>query len=281
MSGKGISNVITAHETALRLAGAYSTMPAVEAIVLSGSRTSGLGDPTSDIDLYVYSREPVSLKERAEVASGAKRAEIGNAFWEPGDEWVDEATGVSVDVMFRDCRWIEEQLDRVLKQHQASVGYSTCFWYNVLHSEILFDRSEWFAGLQERARQPYPEELRAAIIAKNLPILRRNMSSYIHQMDLAIQRSDLISLNHRTTALLASYFDVLFAVNRQPHPGEKRLVKFAEQLCGKRPADFAVRIEELLASLPLMDASVIEKAERVVEGLEEVVRADGLAQGRA
>jgi hypothetical protein len=122
---------------------------------------------------------------------------------------------------------------------------------------------------------PYPEELRAAIIAKNLPILRRNMSSYIHQMELAIQRGDLVSLNHRTTALLASYFDVLFALNRQPHPGEKRLVKFAEQLCSKRPAVFADRIEELLKSLPRMDRSVIEKAERVVKELETMLNTEG------
>jgi predicted nucleotidyltransferase len=254
-----------------RLAARYGAISAVEAVVLSGSRTSGFGDLTSDIDLYVYSHEPVCLKERAEVASSSRRAEIGNAFWEPGDEWVDGSTGISVDVMFRDCRWIEEQLDRVLMHHQASVGYSTCFWYNVLHSEILWDRAGWFAALQERARVPYPEELRAAIIAKNLPILRNNMSSYIHQMELAIRRGDAVSLNHRTTALLASYFDVLFAVNRQPHPGEKRLVKFAEQLCSKRPVDFAQRIEELLRSLPRMDASVIEAGERVVEGLENLV----------
>ena len=272
--GAEVSSKGNARELALRLAGNYAANLTVAAVVLSGSRTSEQEDASSDIDLYVYSRQPISLDERRRVAAGAGRAEIGNAFWEPGDEWVDEAAGVSVDVMFRDCRWIEEQLDRVLKHHQASVGYSTCFWYNVLHSEILFDRSGWFAALQEQASVPYPEELRAAIIAKNLPILRQNMSSYIHQMELAIQRGDRVSLNHRTTALLASYFDVLFAVNRQPHPGEKRLVKFAEQLCSNRPADFAERIEELLASLPRLDKTVIEKAERVVEGLEGIVKAD-------
>jgi hypothetical protein len=262
---------------ASRLAGRYGAIPTVEAVVLSGSRTSGLGDPTSDIDLYVYSHEPVPLEQRVEIASGARRAEIGNEFWEPGDEWIDNATGISADVMFRNTRWIEDQLDRVLKHHQASVGYSTCFWYNVLHSEILFDRAGWFAGLQARARAPYPEELRTAIIAKNLPILRRNMSSYIHQMELAIQRGDLVSLNHRATALLASYFDVLFAVNRQPHPGEKRLVKFAEQLCSERPADFAVRITELLASLPGMDAEVIEAANRAIDQLEQLLQESPIA----
>jgi predicted nucleotidyltransferase len=267
LSSKG-----SVRDLALRLADAYAAIATVEAVVLSGSQTSGLGDGASDIDLYVYSRSPISLEERSKIASGARRSEIGNAFWEPGDEWVDGSTGICVDVMFRDCHWIEEQLDRVLKHHLASIGYSTCFWYNVLHSEILFDRSGWFSSLQERARVPYPGELGEAIIAKNLPLLRQNMSSYIHQMELAIQRDDLVSLNHRTTALLASYFDVLFALNRQPHPGEKRLLKFAEQLCSKRPADFRERIEKLLAALPKMDASVIEAAETVVEGLEKVVR---------
>ncbi len=269
-AGEGSSGG-NARELASRLAGIYALNPTVEAVVLSGSRTSGQGDATSDIDLYVYSRQQMSLEERRRVAAGARRAEIGNEFWEPGDEWIDEATGISADVMFRDCRWIEEQLDRVLKHHQASVGYSTCFWYNVLHSEILFDRAGWFAELQERAREPYPEELRAAIIAKNFPILRNNMSSYVHQIELAIQRGDLISLNHRATALLASYFDVLFAVNRQPHPGEKRLVKFAELLCTKRPPDFGVRIAELLASLPRMDASVVERADNLIDGLDALM----------
>jgi hypothetical protein len=272
MNAEVISGDGAARELASRLGGVYAALPMVEAVVLAGSRTSGLRDQTSDIDLYVYSHEPIPIEERARVAAGTRRAEIGNEFWEPGDEWVDDASGISADVMFRNTQWIEEQLDRVLKHHQASVGYSTCFWYNVLHSEILFDRSGWFAALQTRARVPYPEELRRAIIAKNYPILRRNMSSYIHQMELAIRRGDLVSLNHRTTALLASYFDVLFAVNRQPHPGEKRLVKYAEKLCSKRPADFKERIAELLASLPRMDAAVIEKAERVVEGVEGLVR---------
>ncbi len=103
--------------------------------------------------------------------------------------------------MYRTTQWIEEQLERVLVRHQASVGYSTCFWWNVLTSVILYDEKGWFKQLQEKANQPYPEPLKKAILAKNYPILRRNISSYTHQIEVAISRKDSFSIIHRTTAL--------------------------------------------------------------------------------
>ena len=151
--------------------------------------------------------------------------EIDNRYWEPGDEWIDAATGARIDVMYRSPAWIEDRLDCVLLRHEASIGYSTCFWYNVLHSEALFDRRGWYAGLQARARTPYPDPLRRAIIARNHPLLRRNQSSYRTQIALALARDDRVSVQHRVTALLASYFDVWFALERLPHPGEKRLLQ--------------------------------------------------------
>ena len=144
--------------------------------------------------------------------------------------------------MYRHVRWIEEQLDRVLVQHLASVGYSTCFWYNVLHSQALFDRAGWFAALQRRAQQPYPAELKRAIIAKNYPLLRRNQSSYLHQIELAVRRNDPVSVNHRVAALLASYFDVLFALNELPHPGEKRLLQHARRGVRSLPQEMEAQV---------------------------------------
>jgi predicted nucleotidyltransferase len=257
---------------ASRIANRLSEAQAVEAIVLSGSRTSGFEDDSSDIDLYVYTHEPISLETRAHVAAGASRAEIGNSFWEPGDEWIDSDTGLSVDVMFRDVHWIEDQLDRILKYHQASIGYSTCFWYNVLHSEPLFDRAGWFRELLKRAEQPYPAALRSAIIAKNHPLLRHNQSSYVHQMELAINRNDFVSLNHRCSALLTSYFDILFALNSVPHPGEKRLLQAATKLCATIPPKMPQQLVELLESLPAMNTSVITRVNILIDGLDEVLK---------
>jgi hypothetical protein len=208
-----------ARAVAQRLAG----HPGVAAVAMGGSRGARSSDLSSDFDLYVYAPTELPLEFRRALAGSD--AEIGNHFWEPGDEWIDPHTGAHLDVMYRSPDWIEDQLDRVLVRHEASIGYSTCFWYNVLHSIALFDARAWYRQLQQRARVPYPAGLQAAIVAKNWPILRTNRSSYRAQIERALAREDAVSVQHRTSALLASYFDLWFALQRQPHPGEKRLLQ--------------------------------------------------------
>jgi len=78
--------------------------------------------------------------------------EIDNRFWEPGDEWSDPSTATQLDIMYRSPEWIEEHLNRVLSRHEAALGYTTCFWYNVVHSEALFDPRGWYQELQNRCR---------------------------------------------------------------------------------------------------------------------------------
>lgn len=254
----------------------YAELPQVEAVALAGSQTSGVADANSDIDLYVYVNAELPLAARAAIAQArARHAEVGNQFWEPGDEWVDAETGIQVDVMFRSCAWIEEQLERVLVRHEASVGYSTCFWHNVISSRALFDRNAWFQNLQDQAARPFPEALRRAIIAKNFPILRQTLSSYHHQIERAASRNDEVSVNHRVAALLASYFDILFAVNRLPHPGEKRLVAFAESNCKLLPEGMSAQLRELLRACTL-GQDVLRHVDTLLDGLEVILKREKL-----
>jgi hypothetical protein len=268
---------LSSHPALPAVVARLAAVPVVEAIALGGSRTGAGPDALSDVDLYVYASADLPLALRSELPGpDVTRVEIGNAFFEPGDEWVDAATGTHLDVMYRAPAWIEAQLDAVLVEHRASVGYSTCLWWNVRSSAPLYDRSGWFARLQARAGSPYPEPLRRAIVARNHPLLRAGLSSYLHQIELAVARDDPISVQHRTAALLASYFDVLFAVNRVPHPGEKRLLAWTADLCPRRPLSLADDVRAVLRGAGGPDVALPHHLHRLLDGLDDLLRAERL-----
>lgn len=259
---------------ARRLAERYASIPTVEAVALGGSRASRSADGASDLDLYVYARGEVAPGVRAAVArAGGERLELDNRFFEPGDEWIDAATGLHVDVMFRTTGWIKDQLDRVLVRHEASVGYSTCVWYGVREAVPLHDRARWYAALAARAQAPYPEPLRRAIVARNLPLLRRSLSSFLRQLERALARGDAVAVNHRAAAFLASAFDVLFALNRVLHPGEKRLVSYAEATCPLRPDG----LRDDAVGVARAGPDVIARCDALARGLEELAAGEGLS----
>jgi hypothetical protein len=261
-------------ERARAIAARYARLPGVVAVALSGSRTAAAADAASDLDLYVYADpEPEVAARAAAVTAGARRVELGNAAFEPGDEWI-EPDGLAVDVMFRTPAWLEEQLDRVLRRHQASVGYTTCIWHNLLSSEPLVDVSGWLAAARRACDVPYPEPLRAAIVARNHPLLRASISSFLHQLERALARGDAVAANHRSAALLASFFDVLLALNRLPHPGEKRLVRFAEARCALRPPRLGERIGAFLARWDP------EPAGALLDDLDALLAGAGLLEAR-
>jgi hypothetical protein len=269
-------------ELAFKLARLFSALPQVEAAALAGSQVSGSMDHISDIDLYVYTTELIPLTDRQALltaSGGASRADMDLQFWDLGDEWFDAGTGIEVDVMYWDTAWITEQLDRVLVRHQAAMGYTTSFWHTIQNSKEIYDRHGWFGGLKEKAAQPYPEELRREIIRKNQPVLRSVIPSYLHQIEKAIQRGDLVSLNHRVAALLASYFDVLFALNRLPNPGEKRLLRIAAERCTRLPAGMREQVEDVLRASVSLEGDLTGKINRLVDNLDRLLVEEGLLQG--
>lgn len=263
---------------ARRLAAGFAALPSVAAVALGGSTVTGLAAAESDLDLYVYTDAPIPVAARAAIAGpAARRPELDQSPWEPGDTWLDATTGRTVDVMYRDPAWIADQLDRVLRRHEASLGYSTALWHNVLTARPLVDHRGWFARLQRTARQPYPEALRHAIVAKNHPLLRQRSFAFLPQIAAALARRDAPAVQHRLTAFLTSYFDVLFALNRAPHPGEKRLVEHALAACPLRPDDLPARIDAVLAAAPATDGSaLIARLDALVDDLDRLLETAAL-----
>lgn len=259
-----------------KIAKQFKSVDGVEAIALGGSQATGSIDKHSDIDLYVYSDEIIPLNTRQAIVEklGASRPDLNLTFWDLGDEWFDMETGTEIDVIYWDKSWVEGQINRLLVSCQGSVGYSTSFWYTVLNSKVLFDRQSWFADLQEKCDQPYPEQLRRAVIAKNHPVLRTVIPSYNGQIKKAIERRDLISLNHRLTALWASYFDVLFAVNLVLNPGEKKVLEFVSKHCSKVPKNLPQRVEAILKSAVVGDRELLHLLDELLDDLDELLIAE-------
>ena len=246
----------------------------LQALVLSGSRTGLVIDDLSDYDLYVYSEKPLSLEIRHELATlFASKAEVGNSFFDEGDEMF-LTDGTAVDIMYRSLEWAEEQVDWVWKGHHASVGYSTAFIHNLKTATILHDTDGRFAHIQKQLETPFPTELTKAIIAKNYPLLRSKlMASYYEQIQHAIVRNDLVSQAHRTSALLASYFDILFAINSQTHPGEKKLVVWAQKTCKLLPESFEGNIDLVVEHIGQKD--LLQHIDALLDELDILLKREG------
>lgn len=222
------------------LAFEFAKIKSVRSVVLSGSKTGLINDEMSDYDMYVYSNEPISLEVREKIVKKfSDKYTVGNTFFEDGDELIVPKSDKCIDIMYRNLDWAYKEMDWVWNRHNARLGYTTAFLHNLKTSKILFDRTFEFERIIEELNEPYPDGLSKSIIDKNYPMLRTlDGAPFYKQVELAVKRNDLVSQNHRTAALLASYFDILFAFNKQTHPGEKKLIQYAKKYCTKLPVDF-------------------------------------------
>jgi hypothetical protein len=145
---------------------------------------------------------------------------------------------------------------------------------------MLFDRTGWFAKLQEKCNQPYPEPLKKAIIVRNYPVLRGIIPSYYGQIQKAVKRRDSLSINHRLAAFFASYFDILFAINEIPHPGEKGMLKYLEAHCSKVPPDMGKQVEAILSLAARDDVGLLEMLRGLLDNLDAFLMEDGMDPSR-
>lgn len=273
------SNTTTEQSLIDMLVAQFAALPQVAAIALGGSRCSGAADAASDIDIYIYTRGAIALAERQAIQAatgGASVANMGMTFWGDGDEWIDAASGVGIDLIYFDAAWMKDQLGRVLDQHLPQGGYTTCFWRTVREGQIVFDRDGWLPRLQQHSQQAYPEPLRRAIIAHNYPVLRHTISSYRNQIARAIARQDFVSLNHRVAALCASYFDIIFALNRVLHPGEKRLLALAQRECALLPTGFAVNLAAVLHAAGTEPEQLVGAVDVLLDQLDALLAQEGM-----
>lgn len=220
----------------------------VEAIAIGGSTSAQTSDDTSDIDVYVFVEKDIPVLNRENIIKKySTNYEVGGEYFGAGDEFFADKLNRQLDIMYWNTNWFESITENVWFKHYPSNGYTTAFLFTLKNFKIIFDKNNWLLSLQNSINTPYPKELKQNIISRNMMLMNdKPFASYYEQIEKATKRNDIVSINHRISAYLASYFDVIFAINELLHPGEKRLIQYAKNNCKTLPENFEENINELL-----------------------------------
>lgn len=241
-----------------------SSLPQIEAIALGGSRAGIHFDEKSDYDVYLYCTAPIPEEIRRTILEKyCSYMEIGNHFWEYEDNCTLK-NGIDIDILYRNLIDFTADLADVVESCHGRNGYTTCMWHNLLTCKIIYDKEGRLAAAKQRFDVPYPAALREDIISRNWKLLRAAMPAYELQINKAVKRGDLVSINHRVSAFMEAYFDLLFALNKKTHPGEKRLMQLCRESCPLLPDRFE---EDLTALFSHMFAS----PEKVASDLDTIL----------
>ena len=249
----------------------FTRLPEITAIVLGGSRSGSNYDESSDYDLYIYCTNiPDKDVRKLILDKYCSYIELENQFWEVEDNCT-LSDGIDIDIIYRNINDFENNIENVVEKHQASNGYTTCFWHNLKNSKVLYDPHKEFHKMQERFSVPFPKELKENIILKNFRLLTGNLPSYDKQILKAFTRGDFVSVNHRIAAFIESYFDIIFAVNELTHPGEKRMISYAKEHAKILPKDFEENMNELLNSIGSNIDEVENNLKNIIKNLEDII----------
>jgi len=245
----------------------------VESILLAGSRVTDIPDKESDYDIYVYVKKelPISFREIV-LNKNFSYFELNNTIWETEDQGILKESGTYVDIVYRDMNWLESHLTELLGKNISSTGYSTCFWSNLLYSDILYDPDKKATHLKEKYTIPFSNELVKSILKRNYGVLRTIIPSYINQIDKAIKRNDIISVQHRITAFFESYFDIIFAINKMSHPGEKKILNILKHKAKFLPQKMEFEIVNLLKNQFNSNYDVLSALNSICDNLDALLK---------
>ena len=248
----------------------FKNFPQVRAIAIGGSNASKQADYLSDIDVYIFVESDIPVKERENfIKQISSKYETGGEYFGSGDEFFADELNIQFDIMYWNTGWFESVVENVWEKYYPSNGYTTAFLYTLHNFEIIYDKNNWLLNLQNKIKGKYPKELQENVIKRNLMLMKdKPFASYYEQIEKAIKREDFVSVNHRISAFLASYFDIIFAKNKLLHPGEKRLINYAKTNCIILPENFEGNIKDLLIQ---PNPNTIEILDKMIINLKKIL----------
>jgi predicted nucleotidyltransferase len=245
----------------------------VVAILLGGSRATHHHDTISDYDVYVYTSKPIDENIRKSIiAPYVSYMEYSNNFWELEDDGTLN-NGIDIEFIYRDINHIEVNLINTVDGN-ISNGYSTCILDNFMNSKIIFEKDQVITKIRNKIIHMDWTPMFDKIVIENMKLLRDLMPSIYYQIEKAIKRHDIISINHRLTAYFSIAFDVLFALNKTLHPGEKRLLELIKTLV-ILPKDFEHLVNDVFKIAFIDSKKSLESLDILTTNIYDLVLEQG------
>jgi uncharacterized protein DUF4037 len=245
-------------------------LPGFAAITLGGSIASGLADDRSDLDLHVYWREPLAAPalraERLARVADAGSVAVDILTW--GREDHLRVQGWPAELIYVPLAEIRSKIDRAYGEGLISEGYTTARLFYIANGRLLHDPSGDLGALQARLLAEYPEPTRRLLLRHQPELLHY----YLELLGIAQVRGDLLFVQHCRTSFQEVFFNLLFALNRCYHPGEKRLLIHGEG-CPLRPAGLGDRWQHA-TRLPADDPSLAGVLGSLAADLCRLIEAD-------
>lgn len=252
----------------------FANHDSVAGIVIGGSRATGTFDELSDWDIYIYTTSPIEEAERKTMLEPfVSYMEYGNTFWELEDDG-RLLDGTTIELIYRDLDDFETGIHRLLDHASAGTGYTTCNAHHLQHGLIEYDATKRLEKLKDKLNAPYPQALKDAVIVKNSALLKDLMPSFYYQLEKAYKRNDSFSINHRMTELMASYFDIIYALNEEYHPGEKGLIAHSSKLA-KLPEGHKETLEAVFEFMFQNSVACLYYTRKLIARLEKLIIAEG------
>jgi hypothetical protein len=223
------------------------------AIALGGSYAKGSSDAHSDVDVYLFAREVIPRVARNQNVSQALGVEP--ASWGQDEPFIQAGTdftyrGQSVECWLRNTEQVETSLAASMEgeMHRQYVVWTAMGFFNYValadvHAMHVVEDPSGLLQTWKKRVSVYPEKLREAILGKFIPeaaFWPRNP-----HYDRAVEREDVIYTSAIVQQVVQALVQVLFALNYEYFPGEKKLTLALNKL-RIQPEAFSARTEALL-----------------------------------
>lgn len=243
---EGENKMINVNEILHRLIAEFQSIEQVTAIAMAGSKFSNYQDDLSDININIYYTEFIPSETRNQILMKFSESMELDC---PGEVQTDHCLlrdfPIELDLCYLDIEEIEKQLITVINEACVTRYNSTRIAYFVHYSNIVFDRHQQLSTLKQKYTSQYPDLLRQKIVQIQYPLLKSNSKSYYISFERALERRDRIHISSLLNDYLKSYLDLLFAINRQFYPIEKRIIQIMEESCPLIPNLMKEHIELL------------------------------------